>query len=281
MKLNVYANNVTSQNGEDGIIQYIIENLSPIPKVCLEIGAWDGKFLSNTYSLWHESDWKGILIEANKEKYEAIKKTYSTFDMLAFNQFITSKGENSIDSLFKKQKIDPNVGLMSVDIDSHDYYVWKYMEYVNPSIIIIEHNPSIPGYVEYHDPEDEVFLLCSAKSLEKLGRDKGYRLICCTLTNCIFIKNELFNSEVFPDMPVEYLFDYSCCSSLELYTMQGELYVQSPAFYGKPKKIQMIYSKLRNIFEPIPSRKKRKRPSINVRKNCDNFGIYTSLELTK
>ena len=274
MRLNIYANNVTSQNGEDGIIQYIIKNLSSIPKVCLDIGAWDGKFLSNTYSLWHDSDWKGILIEADKEKFKSIRKSYSTFDILVFNQFITPRGKNSIDSLFKVNKIDPKIGLISIDIDSHDYHLWKHMEYVRPVIVVIEHNPTIPAYVEYHDPEDEVYLLCSAKSLEKLGREKGYRLICCTSLNCIFIKDEFFNGNVFPDMPVEYFFDYSNCSALELYTMQGPEYVQSPAFYKKPRKLQVIYSVFRYIFEPIFQRKKRKRPSKSLREHCKKFGIH-------
>jgi len=105
-----------------------------------------------------------------------------------------------------------------LDIDSYDYHVWKNLNYVNPQIVVIEHNIFIPGYIDYHDPEDESYLRCSAKSLEELGKKKGYKLICCTLSNCIFIKEDLFDRKKFPDYPVEYLFDYSNIQSQILMT---------------------------------------------------------------
>lgn len=205
-KLNQYASNITSQNGEDGIIKYILENLPhDIKKVCVEFGAWDGKHLSNTFSLWHEQGWKGILIEAERERCDSLINTYSDYDVLVFNQFVEPQGNGSLDELFRKNNLDPNVGVVSIDIDSADYHVWKSLEYVNPAIVVIEHNQTIPGYIDYHDPEGEVFLRCSAKALEKLGREKGYKLVCCTISNSIFIRNNLFDTEIFPDMPVEYL----------------------------------------------------------------------------
>ena len=47
-----YRKNHFSQNGEDGIIEKVIEQLNLTEKlyVC-EFGAWDGKFLSNTFNL--------------------------------------------------------------------------------------------------------------------------------------------------------------------------------------------------------------------------------------
>ena len=54
----------------------------------------------------------------------------------------------------------------------------KKINYVSPQIVVIEHNMLIPGYIDYHDPEDESYLRCSAKSLEELGKKKGYKLIC-------------------------------------------------------------------------------------------------------
>ena len=51
-----YAKDYTSQNGEDGIIEKIFNILPSLDdstnyRTCVDVGAWDGKHLSNTYSL--------------------------------------------------------------------------------------------------------------------------------------------------------------------------------------------------------------------------------------
>jgi hypothetical protein len=38
---------VTSQDGEDGIIEHVFSRIPPVSRVCVEFGAWDGKHLSN------------------------------------------------------------------------------------------------------------------------------------------------------------------------------------------------------------------------------------------
>ena len=54
MKLIDYKNNIYSENGEDGILEKIFSLLSPVlddNKWCVEFGAWDGKYASNTFRL--------------------------------------------------------------------------------------------------------------------------------------------------------------------------------------------------------------------------------------
>lgn len=247
-KLNVYGKNYTSQHGEDGIIEYILSKCE-VPKVCVDIGAWDGKNLSNVYTLWHDKGWHGILVEAEKSREENIKKEYAGYNINSFNALVAGKGENSIDDLFIKNKLPGNVGVISIDIDSYDYYVWKNLNYVNPSIVIIEHNHTIPAYIDYHDPEGEVFLCCSAKALENLGFEKGYRLICCTLTNSIFIKNDLFHPDAFPDMNAEGLFDYSSCAGLRLSGFTGRSCSKyADVYFGDVAGRDRIISKIRKMI---------------------------------
>lgn len=54
-----YASNVTSQRGEDGIIQKILEVLDIKDGWCVDVGAY-GMDNSNTYVLFHDMGWKGI-----------------------------------------------------------------------------------------------------------------------------------------------------------------------------------------------------------------------------
>lgn len=49
--LNEFASNVTSQFGEDGIIEKILEVIGDANRWCVEFGASDGVYLSNTYNL--------------------------------------------------------------------------------------------------------------------------------------------------------------------------------------------------------------------------------------
>ena len=55
INLNNFRKNNYSQNGEDGIIKEIIKRLkldkNPNNNWCVEFGAWDGIYLSNTYNL--------------------------------------------------------------------------------------------------------------------------------------------------------------------------------------------------------------------------------------
>jgi len=46
-----YRKDVTSQTGEDGIIDKVFEIIGTQSKWCVEFGAYDGKFCSNTYNL--------------------------------------------------------------------------------------------------------------------------------------------------------------------------------------------------------------------------------------
>jgi len=219
-RLNIYSNNITSQHGEDGILNYIIGSLEEkIIHTCCEFGAWDGVFASNCFNLWNTQEWSAVLIESDRDLYKALLNNTNDFkNVISHNCFVESSKNNSLDDIFIKNNYPKDLGLLSIDIDSFDYHIWKNLNYVNPQIVVIEHNIFIPGYIDYHDPEDESYLRCSAKSLEKLGKKKGYKLICCTLSNCIFIKKDLFDNKKFPEYPVEYLFDYSKIQSQILMT---------------------------------------------------------------
>jgi hypothetical protein len=262
-KLNIYAKQVTSQWGEDGIIEYIVSKIPSIPRIACEFGAWDGVFLSNTYTLWHDKGWRGILIECEKDKAQQIREKFSSYDLKVLERFVKPSGDDALDRIFEKEALPFDIGVLSIDIDSCDYFVWKGLERVDPAVVIIEHNPTIPGYIEYYDPEDERFLLCSAKALETLGKVKGYKLVCCTLANSIFVKEKFFDARYFPDLPVEALFDYSnCVQPLFCALPQGRGWARQRACYGKPRggigALMPVINRLRALFDAnyrMPSKK--------------------------
>jgi len=225
------------------------------------------KYASNVTSQHGEDGIITYILERGK----GIEKNYGHKDIKVFEHWLEIKEENSLDSLFKKHDLPAEIGVLSIDIDSFDYHLWKHVEYINPVIVIIEHNQTIPGYVEYHDPEDQVFLRASAKALETLGKEKGYKLICCTHTNSIFIRNDYFNNKYFPDMPVECLFDYSGCYNPILSAYPN----LSPAFYNKPSwKIRYAVKFYNYLRAKLSKFYYYKKPSPEIIEHCKQFGIY-------
>jgi hypothetical protein len=272
-KLNVHARNVTSQHGEDGILEYIVSCLGTkaIPVVC-EFGAWDGIVASNAYNLWHNKNWQGILIEGDVARFSELKKNTEDKSVTVLSRMLAVHGPDSLDELFKANRIKPEIGILSIDIDSYDYHVWKHIRYVDPQVVVIEQNQHIPPHIEYFDPEGQVYLKCSAKALEKLGAEKGYKLICCTRVNSIFVKQNLFDPEKFPDMPVEWLFDYSELKPQVIFTGEGgNMY---PVFSKKASRGMKLWWR---IYYRLSSLHKTKRtfrkPPADVLRQIRDMGL--------
>ncbi len=281
-KLNSFKKDISSQYGEDGIIEYLIStSLIPIHKSSIEFGGHDGISNSNTYNLWKNKEFDALLIEADRSRFEVLKKNTNNFkNVKALNTFIKIKGENSVDEITNRKEFSnfKNLGLLSIDIDSFDYYIFKYLK-IKPQIIVIEFNNSIPGYIDYKDVEGELFLRCSAKALQNLGFEKGYYTVACTVTNVILLRKDCFNKEYHPNQPVEYLLDYE---SLEhnndnLYTIiHSQMVTTFPIFTKKINVIDRAYFRItRKLYSLFGLRKEKYiKPSNQTKKQLFESKLY-------
>lgn len=82
-------------------------------------------------------------------------------------------------------------GLIIIDIDSFDSYIFSKIGLLEPAICIVEYNNSIPPWINYQDLEGEIFLRCSLKGFNRIGKEQGYNLVVATTTNAIFLRKEL------------------------------------------------------------------------------------------
>lgn len=83
---------------------------------------------------------------------------------------------------------------MSIDIDGNDYHVWSAMKDFRPKVIVIEFNPTIPTEVEYVQEADPAISRgCSLLSLCKLGKAKGYELVCVQPYNAFFVDEKYYH----------------------------------------------------------------------------------------
>ncbi len=189
-----YRKDVTSQTGEDGIIDKVFEIIGTQSKWCVEFGAYDGKFCSNTYNLINRGGYSAVLIEPSKGRYKALEKNYADKpNVVLLNSFIDIEGANSLDNILSRTPIPTEFDLLVIDIDGNDYHIWQSLEKYHPRVVIIEFNSTIPLNLEIVQPKEKIHD-CGASLLAvyNLGKQKGYQLVCISGDNAIFVEEKNF-----------------------------------------------------------------------------------------
>ena len=103
-----FARSVYSQNGEDGILEEIllrIETLVALDKWCVEFGALDGIRFSNTYNLIKHKNYRAVLIEGDKAKYQALCANIPQAEVIKLCRFVTLEGEASLSKMLGETSI--------------------------------------------------------------------------------------------------------------------------------------------------------------------------------
>ncbi|HEX75386.1 MAG TPA: FkbM family methyltransferase [Dehalococcoidia bacterium] len=193
--LSKYGKNIKSQDGEDGILEYIFSVIGEGSKRCVEFGAWDGEYLSNTWNLVVNRGWEGVYIESDKKKYKSLFEKWrgGNKKVLTINKRIESTGNSTLDNILKSHDIPKQIDLLSIDVDGNEYYIWESIREYKARVIVIEHNPTIPPHIEAIGCKGNTNIGSSVLALCNLAKRKGHELICCTATNSIFVLGELFD----------------------------------------------------------------------------------------
>ena len=193
---------VFSQWGEDGLIQFLINNINIEKKIFVEFGVENYKE-SNTRFLMINDYWEGLVIDGSKKNVEMIKKDKISWgrNLTAISSFITRE---NINKLLKDNNICGDIGLLSIDIDGNDYWVWEEISVVNPCIVIIEYNSQFGPYAKVSTPYIEDFVRgrnnkpitlygASLSALTNLGMKKGYSLVGSNIAgnNAFFVREDL------------------------------------------------------------------------------------------
>jgi hypothetical protein len=205
---------VFSQFEEDGMLLFIFSVLGMTNKTFVEIGSDDG-VNSNSANLYFNFGWHGLFIDGN---VTSIKRGRSFFRKYPHPWFYQPKflhamvNRENVNALIKSQGFEGEVGLLSIDIDGNDYWVWDALEAVDPQVVIIEtHNEfGLEDIVVPYDPnytfpgKHPLYHGASPAAMAKLGKKKGYRLVGANElgSNFIFVKNGLADKEI-PEVSVE------------------------------------------------------------------------------
>lgn len=192
---------VFSQFDEDGIIQYLINKLPIKNKTFIEFGVENFEE-SNTRFLLMNDHWQGMVLDASAPDIRYIQqdKIHWQYDLQAKCTWIT---RDNINPLLEESGFGEDVGLLSIDIDGNDYWIWEAIESIRPRIVIIEYN-SLFGLRPISIPYQENFSRSASHfsnlyygsslgALQHLGTKKGYLLLGSNVLghNAFFIRSDI------------------------------------------------------------------------------------------
>ena len=192
---------VFSQWGDDGIIQYLINKISIPHKTFIEFGV-ENYTESNTRFLILNNNWTGYVLDGSQENVDYIKNDGISWacELHATCAFIT---KDNINELIAKVHFEKEVGILSVDIDGNDYWVWQAINSIQPVIVISEFNslfgnntnwtvPYDPAFVRSEKHSSKLYYGASLRALVTLGKEKGYEFIGCNSkgNNAYFLRKD-------------------------------------------------------------------------------------------
>lgn len=172
--LNAFAGDVYSQTGEDGILERALSIFPTRTRWCVEFGAWDGKYLSNTFRLVERENYNVVLIEGDGKKYRALCSEYPFRDRAIFeNRLVGWSKDDGLDRILEKHPVPLDFDLLSIDVDGNDYHIWKATEKFRPKLVLIEFNPTASNHIDFVQPPDPN---CnegnSPAAIVRLGKEK-------------------------------------------------------------------------------------------------------------
>jgi len=195
---------IFSQFGDDGIIQWLVNKIDIPHKVFVEFGVENYKE-SNTRFLLINNKWKGLVMDGSEENIKFVRNDIISWahHIHAVQCFITKDNINKVLLDFINQGYDKELGILSIDIDGNDYWVWKEISVVNPVIVIAEYNAIFgkdkPWTIPYKEDffrldahSSQLYWGTSLKALCILAKEKGYEFIGCNShgNNAYFIRKD-------------------------------------------------------------------------------------------
>ena len=205
---------VYSQFEEDGKLLFVFSVIGMSNKTFVEIGSDDG-VNSNSANLYFNFGWHGLFIDGNPKSVKRGVKFFSKYPHPWYYKpkFVCAKvTRENVNDLIEGAGYSGKIGLLSIDIDGNDYWVWDAITAIDPQVVIIEtHNEfgmnnivvpydpnySFPGkHPDYHG--------ASPVAMNKLAQKKGYRLVGANELgfNFIFVNKGLADKEL-PEVSVE------------------------------------------------------------------------------
>lgn len=204
---------VFSQWGDDGIIQWLIQKLEIEHRIFIEFGVSDYSE-SNTRFLMMNDNWSGFVMDGSETNIQKIVESeyYWRYELQAKAVFIHKENINHLISAYTTI---PDIGLLHIDLDGNDYWIWNEINVVKPVILILEYNSvfgserclSVPYDKDFDRTKahySNLYFGASLPALVDLSNQKGYAFIGCNSAgnNAYFIRRDKMKDS-FEEVSVE------------------------------------------------------------------------------
>ena len=200
--INKFEYKKTSQNNEDGIIEYLLDELKIKNVNFVEIGF--DYYENNSLNILKKAN-KGLFIDGDNQKTFIMKKILNFFfpnkDYQVKNTFITRDNINDI--ILENFNMSDDIDFMSIDIDGVDYYIFEKLKF-RPKIICIEYNFWFGDNIKCSIPYNENFKWeigspysgASIAAICSLALIKDYHLVALesSSVNAFFVRGDLMNN---------------------------------------------------------------------------------------
>lgn len=190
---------VYSQNQEDGMIAEIFRRIGETSRRFVEFGVEDGLECNSAFLLLQ--GWTGAWIEGSPQSAERARSAFKDYAIEVVNSYITVQ---NADEMILRLSGGEELDLLSIDIDTIDYWIWDAIKTARPRVVVIEYNAALPPFIKMtvaNNPsmvwDGSNFTGASLGALEALGRAKGYSLVGCSVAgvNAFFVRDDLVDGK--------------------------------------------------------------------------------------
>lgn len=198
---------VYSQNGEDGILQYLLRILAIPSHTFVEFGVGNYR-QANTRFLAINDHWSGLVMDSDADNVRQIHADpiFWQINVRAVHAFVTRE---NINDLLRANGFVGEIGLLSIDIDGNDYWVFEAVTEVSPAVVVIEYNsrfgpnravsiPYDPAFDRWRAHPSGLYYGASLRAICNLARRRGYAFVGCNSfgVNAFFVRTDLLNDRV-------------------------------------------------------------------------------------
>lgn len=193
-----------SQHEEDGIILALLEAVGVSTRRFVEIGS--GGSGGNSAVLAHDMGWSGLMVDINPR---AVKAARHEFRVNPGVTVVEARVEpTTVNTLLRQHGYEGDVDLLSIDVDSIDYWLLRAIDACRARVLVLEYNahfgPKRAVTLPEHPPAGPTpveYFGASLAALEGAARARGYRLVLCEPSgvNAFFVRRDL--APAIPTLP--------------------------------------------------------------------------------
>ncbi len=187
---------VFSQSGEDGVIAEVLSRIGTENRWFVEFGIGTGH-QGNCVLLADVYGWSGLFCEPDDSTFPQLQRKYLYNPNVQTDR--TAITPDNIEDVFDGHGVPLELDVLSIDVDTVDYWIWKALNKFRPRLVVVEYNSSLSPHEALVFPNDSTvrwdetrFYGSSLGAFIHLAAEKGYQLVHTEMNgvNAFFVRDD-------------------------------------------------------------------------------------------